>query len=335
MIQVGLIGAGGIGEAHSSAYALIPEAKVCAVVDVRTERAELLANRHEARAYTSLEAMLAVESPDMVDICTPSFTHKMIAIECLKRGLHVLCEKPIAMTLNDAEEMVAVATQRRRKFMIAQVIRFWPEYLFLKQVFEKGTYGQLLQLSFSRTCGAPVWAWEGWYMDPQRSGRAPFELGIHDLDFVNFMLGKPDNVSAVAIERPELNFSYLHTHLKYLVGLRVETEAAWYAGPVPFKASFRAVFEKSVLEYKDDALLLYRSEATEAEKIDMAAGVLLDSNINLENAGPIHTEIAYFIDCLVNDRFPKVITPKDSLDSLKLLFYVLNAAQSGQTVKVY
>ena len=101
-IKVALIGAGGIGNAHSNAYEHIYEAKITAVVDVRQDNAEKTAAIHGAKVYTSLEEMLFHENIDMVDICTPSYSHPEIALQCARRGLHILVEKPIAFTLEEA-----------------------------------------------------------------------------------------------------------------------------------------------------------------------------------------------------------------------------------------
>ncbi len=235
-IQAALIGAGGIGNAHSSAYQQMTNVKIIAVVDVRRENAEQAAAIHGAKAYTSIEEMAKQEKPAMVDICTPSFTHKDLAIACANHGWHVLIEKPIAHTLEDARMMLEAAHNNNVLLMVAQVIRFWPEYVYLKQVRDDGRYGKLVQAWFSRVCGAPLWAWENWYVDPTRSGLAPFELHIHDLDFIHYMLGKPDAVRSFGVNQSDIIASYLKTQYIYdsLPGVVVEAEGGWWQGPLPF-----------------------------------------------------------------------------------------------------
>jgi predicted dehydrogenase len=331
-MNVALLGAGGIGEAHSTAYTFIPEAQVRAVIDIRHDRAVQVAQKHGANVYTSIQEALENEALDMVDICTPTFTHKDLAVTCLENDLHVLIEKPIAMTLEDARLMVEAAASRRRKFMVAQVIRFWSEYVYLKQACERNDYGRLLEVSFSRTSGAPLWAWQGWYVDAQRSGRAPFELGIHDIDFVNYLLGKPERVSAHNIEVPERYFSSLRATFDFPGGLTASTEAAWYPGTVPFSAVYRAVFEEAVLDYSGDGLLLYAAGQDQPQVISVEQEISISTSINLKGAGPIYNEIAYFVDCLVNDRFPQVLTPQDSLLSLEMLETALRSSHMGKPI---
>src|SRR5512137_1570548 len=123
-INVALIGAGGIGNAHSNAYTRISDGKIIAVVDIRREYAEKLAAIHEAKVYTTVDEMLARESVHMVDICTPSFTHAAIAIQCAEHGLHVLSEKPIEYTSENAQTILDTVKKNNVMFMVAQVIRF-------------------------------------------------------------------------------------------------------------------------------------------------------------------------------------------------------------------
>jgi predicted dehydrogenase len=335
-IKVALIGAGGIGGAHSNAYEKIPDARIVAVVDIRREHAEKLAAIHGANIYTSTDDLLASETIDMVDICTPSFTHPELAIQCIRHGLHVLVEKPIAYTLGDAQAMIEAVQHHGKLFMVAQVIRFWPEYICLKQVYGRGTYGDLVQAWFSRLSGAPLWAWDNWYVDPARSGLAPFELHIHDTDYIQYLLGKPDRVQSQAINQPAIFASFLKTQYFYdrLPGVIVEAEAGWWQGPVPFAATFRAVFERAVLVYDNEKLILYEADGGEAKIVDLASQVQMSSAINLQNTSGIYNEIAYFIECIKTGRAPTVITPEQSYISLKMLLTELESARTGTILTV-
>ena len=339
-MNVGLIGAGGIGQAHSNAYKQMPDARVAAVVDVRFEQAQQLAKEHGARAYASLEQMLQVETLDMVDICTPTFNHAEIATRCAQHGWHVLCEKPIANTLEEARAMIAAARQNGVMLMVAQVIRFWREYAYLKQAYDEGRYGRLLQIWLSRLSGIPREHRKNWNVDPGRSRLAPFELHIHDVDFLNFLLGKPDRLSSVAVNHPELYASYIHTRYFYeteaLKGVLVEAEGGWWAGAMPFNCPYRAVFEKAVLAYDftRGSVLLYEPESPEARPVDLSWGVWLGEELHLENIDGIYNEIAYFISCVRKGIPPTVITPEQSYTSLGILLTEIESAQSGRELEV-
>jgi predicted dehydrogenase len=335
-IKVGLIGAGGIGNAHSSAYEQMTEAKVTAVVDVRLENALKTAAVHGARAYTSVDEMLTKETLNMVDICTPSFVHQEMAVKGANHGLHVLCEKPIAYSLEDARAMIDAAQMNNVFLMIAQVIRFWPEYVYLKKVYDEGLYGKMVQAWFSRVCGAPMWAWDSWYVDPTRSGLAPLELHIHDVDYIHFLLGKPDSVYSVSVLQPEIYASFIKTQYFYdsLPGVLVEAEGGWWQGAVPFAATFRVIFEGAVLIYDGDKLTIYEAQAEDPKVVDFTSGVQMGSSINLKNTGGIYNEIAYFVECVRSVTPPAVITPEQSYLSLKLLLTELESAKTGKRLPV-
>jgi predicted dehydrogenase len=335
-IKVALIGAGGIGSAHSNAYTRISDADITAVVDLRREYAEKLAAVHGAKVYTSVDEMLARESIHMVDICTPSFTHPAIAIQCAGLGLHVLSEKPIAYTREDAQAILETVKKNGVMFMVAQVIRFWNEYVYLKQIYDTGAYGKLLQIWFSRAHGAPLWAWENWYVDPARSRFSPFELHIHDVDYIHYLLGKPDRVRSLAINRPEIYASFIKSQFFFdsLPGVIVEAEAGWWQGSMPFAATFRAVFENAVVIYDNEKLIVYEAKGSAPHVVDLASEVQMTSSINLKDTSGIYNEIAYFIECVRSSKAPTVITPEQSLVSLNILLTELESARTGEILKV-
>ena len=335
-IQVALIGAGGIGNAHSNAYTRISDVKIIAVVDIRREYAEKLAVVHGAKVYTSVNEMLARESIHIVDICTPSFTHAAIAIQCAERGLHVLSEKPIAYTREDAQAILDTVKKNNVMFMVAQVIRFWNEYVYLKQIYDTGAYGKLLQIWFSRAHGAPLWAWENWYVDPTRSKFAPFELHIHDVDYIHYLLGKPDRVRSLAVNRPEIYASFIKSQYYFdsLPGVIVEAEAGWWQGSMPFAATFRAVFENAVVVYDNEKLIVYEANKSAPRVVDLASEVQMTSSINLKDTSGIYNEIAYFIECVKSSKVPTIITPEQSLISLNILLTELESARTGDILKV-
>ncbi|MBN2048284.1 MAG: Gfo/Idh/MocA family oxidoreductase, partial [Anaerolineaceae bacterium] len=195
-MKAAIVGTGGMGKAHSDCYAQLveqnPELEVIAAVDIIPEKTARVTSAHpNARAYDSLEAMFAAEQPDVVHLTTPSYLHAEMAVRCLERGIHVFSEKPMALNLVDAQKMCAAAKQANRFLMIGQVIRFWPQYLYLKQLLETQTYGRLRYLNLYRFSGSPSWAERSWFLDQALSGRAPVDLHLHDTDFIHYLLGVP------------------------------------------------------------------------------------------------------------------------------------------------
>lgn len=331
-MNVALIGAGGIGNTHSNAYLQMPDVKIIAIVDIVEEKADKMAGDHNAKAYYSVEDMLLNEKPDMVDICVPSYIHKEISIQCMNAKIHTLCEKPIANDMQSALEMVEAAKKNGVLFMVAQVIRFWPEYMALKKIYDEKTYGKLKHAFFSRMSQAPEWG-SGWYLDPEKSGMAPFELHIHDTDYINYLLGMPKAVKSYGIDDYSTFSSYLKTQFIYEEDMLIEAEGGWFRSPINFSMPFRAIFEKAVLEYRDDKLMLY-PDSGEAMQIDTQQSVTVGAGINIKSSGGTFNEIRYFIDCIRTNKPIKVVPPQDSIKSLQLLLREIESAKSGNIIQL-
>ncbi len=178
MIRVGLIGAGFIGRIHFDQYEkLRNRAKLVALCDKEPDRRSgdwskvggnlpgapgTKRDLRGARSYDNWHDLIADANVEMIDICTPTFLHREMAVEALKAGKHVLCEKPMALTVEHCDEMIAASRSAPGKFMIAQCIRFWPEYVYLRQAVETKRYGALKAIHFRRQTSVPHYSLNEW-----------------------------------------------------------------------------------------------------------------------------------------------------------------------------
>ena len=188
MLKVALVGVGGISGAHILAWESMDDAELVAICDIRPERME---NYPDKRHYTDFDEMLEKEDVDILDICLPTFLHADFAVKAMEKGINVICEKPISLKREDVQRVYSTAKKNNVCFMIAQVLRFWPEYEVVKSIYDSGKYGKLLSASMHRLSGIPKWSWDDWMRDEKRSGLVPFDLHIHDLDFIVYAFGKP------------------------------------------------------------------------------------------------------------------------------------------------
>ena len=124
-LKLGIVGAGGMGRVHTTAWQTTP-AQVVGYRDIRPERAENYAERYGGRAYGSLDALLA--DVDFVSCTTPTDVHYEVVMAAARAGKHVICEKPLARTLAQGREMVAACRAAGVKLLVGQVVRFFPEY---------------------------------------------------------------------------------------------------------------------------------------------------------------------------------------------------------------
>ena len=290
MLKVGMAGIGGISGAHIPAWEAMEETELAALCDIRQECLEKYPDKH---LYTDFQEMLNAEQLDILDICLPTYLHADYAVQAMERGIHVICEKPVSLKAEDVERVYEAARRNNVKFMVAQVLRFWPEYELLKEIYDSGKYGKLLSGSMSRLGGIPKWSWDNWMADEKRSGLVPFDLHIHDLDFLVYAFGKPEDAKVHRAKRPEQDyFSVVYEYPEFFV----TTEASWYAAPYPFTASFRFQFEKAILAFERQQCMLYEEDGTVTDLTEAAEGDT--GGINLPKSDAYANEIRYFTKCV-------------------------------------
>lgn len=288
MLKVGLVGVGGISGAHIPAWQSMEDVELVALCDVRPEQ---MTRYPELRQYTDMDDMLAKEQLDILDICLPTYLHADAAVKAMERGIHVLSEKPVSLKTEDVHRLYETAKRNNVRFMVAQVLRFWPEYVYLKEIYDSSRYGKLLSGRMARLGHMPGWSWDNWMKDESRSGLVPFDLHIHDLDFMVYTFGKPKQVSSFRARRPDQD---VFTAVYQFDGFYVDSEATWYAAPYPFHATYRFQFEKALIVL-DGALTVYE---VDGKTFTVGADGGETGGIELPPTNAYANEIRYFADCV-------------------------------------
>ncbi len=320
MRRVGLIGIGGMGFVHYNCYKKLEGAKIVAVADPRVELAKEKIGEDDVKVYADMDSLLANEDIDMVDICTPSYMHADMAVKAMRAGLDVLCEKPMSISSEGTAKIVAAQKETGRTFMTAHVVRFMSPYVYLKRIIDSGELGKPIHIQMKRISGIPRWSWEDWMRDIGKSGGAPVDLSVHDIDFVQYAFGQPKEVSGTYMCMKDNN-DYLESELIY-DGFSVSVIGGWYNAEIPFEASYTAVFENGYV----------KSEGGKVEKngvqVDLDTGIVSENTgINLSGADGYADEIAYFVSCLEAGVKPEKVTPESSESSVKLVERILACAK--------
>ncbi len=198
-VCVGIVGCGRIGRWHLDAYTADSRVKLVAFADSDRERAEVFARRVNARAYESHKAMIMNEGLDGASICTVPSTHKEIALDLLDAGIHVLCEKPLAISVGEARQMVERAEMQDLVLMTAFKFRFHEEVLRAKELIESGGLGKILNVRVM--FGGYFDAKETWYTRKEFSGGGIImDNGPHAVDLIRYLFGE---VECVSVETPD------------------------------------------------------------------------------------------------------------------------------------
>ena len=274
MVRVAIVGIGFMGKTHLGVYQKLKDVEVVALVDVLKERTELTSldaggnikassgsiDLSRARKYTDYEKLIADGGFDIIDICLPTFLHAEYTIKALKAGFNVFCEKPMAMSAEETDRMLAAVQASGKLFSVGQCLRFWPAYVEVKRLIDSGSYGKVKYAELARFSAPPTWGWENWPHDAKRSGSAALDLHIHDVDMLLYILGKPRSVRSHGVVEKDGGVSHIASVYSY-PGLTAASTGGWICSD-SFGFNMRAFFvlEKATIELdfaKDPVVSLY------------------------------------------------------------------------------
>lgn len=313
MLKVGVVGCGGISGAHIPSYLKMEDVKLVAICDIRPEKTE----RYECdKKYTDYDLMLSENEFDIIDVCLPTYLHCEFALKALNKGINVITEKPVSLSENDVHLLYSAAEKNNVRFMVAQVLRFWNEYEVLKQIYDTKKYGKLLSGNMWRLGGYPSGGYNNWYYDKALSGLIPFDLHIHDLDFLVYAFGEPESFTCNRKELPEQD--YLSAVYQF-DGFFVTAEASWYKAKYPFYMGFRFQFEEAVVAFERDGLTVYDCNGNKIKPCDENADGENKSDFELPSSDAYFNEIRYFADCVKNNTPVGKVTKEGLLTVLKIL----------------
>ena len=216
-VRIGVVGAGGIANMHLNAYKNVKEVQIVALCDINESVLNKTADKFGIeKRYTDINEMLKSEELDAIDVCVWNCSHAECSIAGLKAGVNVLCEKPMARTTAEAEEMMKVAKETGKLLMIGFVLRFGDETTVAQDFIDSGFVGDIYytKATYLRRHGNPG----GWFSDKSRSGGGPvIDLGVHVIDQTRFLMGGPKPVSVYAATFDKLgNRANLKTNVEWM-----------------------------------------------------------------------------------------------------------------------
>lgn len=332
MIKIGLIGAGFMGTTHSACYEILQKQgilEITAVADLDRERAAKISERLGADIYSSGMELIDKAEVDAIDICLPTYLHAEHAVKAMDKGCNVFVEKPVCLNRNEAEKLLEAKNRSGVKVMAGHCIRFWPEYIYLKELMESKSYGRLKSAVFKRVSPRPDWAWEDWIIDVDRSGSAALDLHIHDVDFVRYILGEPENIKTSLCyegKNPEHAFSI------YEYGdVQVLLEGGWdYPASFPFEMEYRVKFEQATVVFNSNHRPAVTVYPKEGEKFHPSVKTDFEGRNdglggNISSLGGYYNELKYFYDCIANNKEIETASLEEGLNSLELILRELKA----------
>jgi len=341
MIKVGLVGYGFMGHMHSQCHVAAGESKIVAVADVDPAKRDEAKEKFACEVYESIQDMLASADIDMVDICTPTYLHCEQVVAAAKAGKSILCEKPMALSVEECDSMINAAKSADVTIMIAQVIRFWPEYQVVKEIVDSGKYGKVQWLSARRLSPPATWGWQGWLWDPKKSGGAVLDLHVHDQDYIAYLLGSPKKIQAQGTKGPGGGFdAVLAIGSGHANGVKSYAEGSLIMSETfPFGMSLVVSMDKASIKLDSGAvpsLMVYPAEgepfAPELPAPEIGAST--ETSGNLSSLGGYYNEIKYFLGCLKAGKQPDIVTPEDAKEAVRICLAVAKAAETGKEIEL-
>lgn len=344
-LRVGIIGAGNIAcGAHLPAYKLLKDKiEVVAIADIVRERAENAAKSYGIpNVYSSVYELLENCDVDYVDICTWNAGHHECAIAAARAGKHILCEKPMADTLEHALLMQEEIKKAGVKFMLGVVTRFYPEVKLAKEMQEAGEFGEVYfaKTAYTRRRGTPI----GWFTDKASSGGgAVIDIGVHCIDRTWYLMGRPKPVSISAVvgnrfgDFKTRGVNRWHGYesngafdtddagtafIRFENGACMTAEVAWAQNGLP--EQFTVIYgTKAGASFTPDAPLTVYGE----NKYQY----LTDEVLNAGAKSEFRDEIAHFADCIVEDKQPLAPT-EDGVTVQRILDAIYRSSEEGREI---
>ncbi|MCL7403486.1 MAG: Gfo/Idh/MocA family oxidoreductase [Thaumarchaeota archaeon] len=332
-VKVCVVGAGRAGEVHALNLSYrIPIAELVAIVDQDLNLAKQLSEKvRGVHYYQTFRDALRSEEVEAVFIATPTFTHCPLTMEAAEAGVHVFCEKPMALSLEEAEQMISAARKNNIKLQIGFMRRFDPEIKKVKSLILEGAIGKpILIKSLTRGPGLPP----KWALDPKTGIGMIAEVSSHDFDSVRWLMGS-EAVSVYAVAdaliHPELKEKYSNYHDVYVSILRFENNGLGIVdGGCPVGYGYDARIEVlgtdgliMVGEVKGTTLLVSKSDKKVISET-------FQSWRNRFYEGYI-SEAESFLKAVIEDRTPEV-TGEDGKKALELVFAAIESIKTNKPV---
>jgi predicted dehydrogenase len=294
---VALIGGGFMAGVHAQSYAGLRDRAQVRVV-CALDGAEPIAEQLGAEVSRDWEEAVAAPGIDAVDICLPTPLHRAVAERALAAGKHVLVEKPIALTLEDADAIGGAATDAGRVLMVGQVLRYMPEIVEMRRLLADGALGRPLAATALRLSAPPDW--NDWMTDAAKSGGVLVDMMIHDFDILGAVLGPARHVRASAAA----NGRHVQVQVEHDGGTAIVEGSHAMPASYPFTANLRVLCERGVLEH--------RFVAGAGDEVDAAMQSTLGIHPADGEAGRYHAEIdpwgaqiAHLLDCVESGAEPR------------------------------
>lgn len=333
MFRIAIIGPGSICQTYGNALRESDRVKLCAIAGRDTEKGRSIAAQYEVPYYTDQEQMYEKEKLDAVLICTPTYTHEEMVRRAIAHGVHVMCEKPFVLDAKVAEQLFLEAKNAGVELMVMHVVRFWPEYVKVREMIVSGELGTIKNLYMNRLSSHPTWA--TWHRDPKKSGGGLYDLHIHDVDFLYSIFGEVKRVYAVGAREESGCFNNVSTVLTFTCGVSAVVEGFMdMTGAFAFTTNVRVNGSNASVELLNKMVYLRNGEQGTTKHFVMYPADEPAKPIEIEGYQPYQKEVEYFAECVTFGAEQAMVPGEDVIAVLKILQAIQESLETGTVVEL-
>jgi predicted dehydrogenase len=323
-MRIGIIGTGTMGQVHAAAWQSVG-AELAGCFSSNPAQAEEFAKRYKTHAFASYPELL--NNADIVDVCTPTALHKPMVLAAAEAGKHVICEKPIALAIEDAQAMINAC--RGVRFFVGMVLRFFPQYRLAKESVVAGRIGKPAVLRLKRVSYVPQKPPDDWYFNEATSGGMVIDLMIHDFDYVRWLAGEVERVYALKSSATEGPGQYVQVILRMRSGAIALIEGGWANPPGVFRTALDLSGSDGLIEWSSEEpsplLTLVPPGPGETAAVGLPTAGLTDD--------PYTAELRHAYHC-IQSGVPFEVTAEDALEALRIGLAVKESSETGRPIRI-
>lgn len=337
-LKVAIFGTGFIANIHMESYArFVPNAEVVAVYGRDAGRTSAFAQQHNIAAwYDDMDKLLEEQEVEMVDICLPNYLHHSACMTAAKNDKHIVIEKPLALTLEEADEMIGECKKRNLLLMYAEELCFAPKYERVRSMVESGAVGEVYMLKQAEKHSGPHSPW--FYNKETAGGGVMMDMGCHALAWFRWMTKNAKVKSVYADMKTVLHDTDCDdntiTIVEFENGVTAIAEDSWARhGGMDDRIEVYGVDGVSYADlFQGNSALTYSSKGYDyaAEKAGTTVGWTFTMYEEAFNQG-YPQELAHFTDCVLNGKQP-LVTGEDGRAVLEMIYAAYESARTGQKV---
>ncbi len=338
--KIALLGAGFIADIHMESYhRFIPEAEVVAVYARDPEKAKAFAEKYKIPVwFTSIDEAIHQSGCEVVDICLPNYLHAQVTLKTAEAGKHIIIEKPLAVTLEEADSMIAACDKAGVKLMYAEELCFAPKYERMRQLIKEDAIGKVYMLKQSEKHSGPH---SDWFCDVNLSGGGVLmDMGCHAVQWFRWMLNNAKPVSVYATMSTVLHGGRTKGEdnsvmiIEFENGVTAVAEDSWakHGGMDDCSEAYGTGGVIYADLFRGNAAVSYSKNGYgyAMEKADTTVGWSFTVFEEVFNQGYPH-ELKHFIDCVRHDKEP-LVTGRDGRAVLEILYAAYASAGSGKKI---